>query len=66
MTTLLPEDHSVDSLQADLLRDAVALFCGIEDQSEQLHQAVENLVYTLNQHWVDQHGWELTLTQEVG
>lgn len=65
MTRLLPEDCSVDSLQAELLRDAVAQLCDVEEQSDRLDKAIENLVYILNVHWIDQYNWKLTLQQEV-
>jgi hypothetical protein len=57
--------HSINSLEADLLRDAVAqLWEGPNgaDQNERLRPAVENLVYILNHHWLMwAHGWELTI-----
>ena len=57
-------DHSINSLEADLLRDAVArLWAGV-DQNEHLRPAVANLVYVLNQHWLGDHRWELTLDYE--
>jgi hypothetical protein len=59
-------DHSINSLEADLLRDAVArLWAGV-DQNEHLRPAVANLVYVLNHHWLMwAHGWELTIGDEA-
>jgi hypothetical protein len=61
----LEAPHSINSLEADLLRDAVAqLWEGPNgaDQNERLRPAVENLVYILNHHWLMwAHGWELTI-----
>ena len=59
-------DHSINSLEADLLRDAVAqLWAGV-DQNEHLRPAVANLVYVLNHHWLMwAHGWELTIDEEA-
>ena len=55
-------DHSINSLEADLLRDAVAQLCDADDQNERLRPAVENLAYVLNHHWLMwAHGWELTI-----
>ena len=53
---------SINSLEADLLRDAVAELCDADNQNERLRPAVENLVYVLNHHWLMwAHNWELTL-----
>ena len=55
--------HSINSLEADLLRDAVAQLFDAADQNEQLRPAVENLVYVLNHHWLMwAHRWELTIS----
>ena len=55
--------HSLNSLEADLLRDAVARLCDAADQDERLRPAVENLVYVLNHHWLMwAHRWELTVS----
>jgi hypothetical protein len=59
-------DHSINSLEADLLRDAVAELCDAADQNEKLQLAVKNLVYVLNHHWLMwAHRWELTIGDEV-
>ena len=59
-------DHSINSLEADLLRDAVAQLCDADDQNERLRPSVENLVYILNHHWLMwAHGWELTIGDEA-
>ena len=58
----LEAPRSINSLEADLLRDAVAELCDANDQNERLRPAVENLVYVLNHHWLMwAHNWELTL-----
>ena len=56
---------SINSLEADLLRDAVAELCDADNQNERLRPAVENLVYVLNHHWLMwAHNWELTVGYE--
>ena len=61
----LEAPHSINSLEADLLRDAVAQLCDADNQNERLRPAVENLVYVLNHHWLMwAHRWELTLDYE--
>ena len=58
--------HSINSLEADLLRDAVAQLFDAAEQEERLRPAVKNLVYVLNHHWLMwAHSWELTISNEA-
>ena len=65
-TSLMEAPHSLNSLEAELLRDAVAQLWAGADQNERLRPAVENLVYILNHYWLRwAHGWELTIDEEA-
>lgn len=58
--------HSLNSLEAELLRDAVSQLWDGADEHERLRPAVQNLVYILNNHWLMwEHGWELTIAADA-
>ena len=56
--------HSLNSLEAELLRDAVDSVFGAAGEDKKMTQAAEMLVYILNLYWLDDHNWELTLGYE--
>jgi len=53
--------HALNSLEAELLRDAVDSVFDAAGEDKKMTQAAEVLVYILNQYWLDDHNWELTL-----
>ena len=57
-------DHSLNSLQAELLLDAVAGLAEAAGEDELMNKAIELLVYILNTHWLHGHRWQLTLGSE--
>lgn len=56
--------HSLNSLQAHLLWDAVDELSKAAGEDELMGEALMLLVYVLNHHWLNDHNWALTLDSE--
>lgn len=57
-------NQNLNSLEADLLQDAVQGLCDATELNKSLRPAIENIVYILNQHWLCNHNWQLTIGYE--